>query len=76
MHGRIFRLCWWMWGIFGINGRSVKALGVKCERGKLRGTNSWEMKRHVLLEEEINSRIREINDNLSQEKPRVLIEIP
>jgi hypothetical protein len=56
-----------MWGIFGINGRSVNALGVKCERGELRGTNSWEMKRHVLLEVAIEGRIRAVHGNALQD---------
>jgi hypothetical protein len=56
-----------MWGIFGINGSSVTALGVICERGKLSRTNSWEMMKHVLLDVEIEGRIRAMHGSALQD---------
>jgi hypothetical protein len=52
-------------------GKSSGTKKTKCQSGNLRRTNSTEMNKHTHLREEIKARIREINDNLSQEKPRV-----
>jgi hypothetical protein len=52
-------------------GKSAGSKKTKCQSGNLRRTNSTEMKKHTRLNEEIKGRIGQINDNLSQEKPRV-----
>jgi hypothetical protein len=52
-------------------GKSAGSKKAKYQSGNLRRTNSTEMKKHTRLNEEIKGRIGQINDNLSQEKPRV-----
>jgi hypothetical protein len=52
-------------------GESVGYIGAKCQSANLRRTTSTEMKKHTRLKEAIKDRIRAVNDNLSQEKPRV-----
>jgi hypothetical protein len=52
-------------------GKSAGSKKTKCQSGNLRRTNSSEMKKYTRLRDEIKGRIRAINDNSSQENPRV-----
>jgi hypothetical protein len=70
MNGKAHRQYWWMRGICGLNRPSAKALGAKNKMP----TQQLEQDKQYRNEETYASqrgRIRAINDNPSQEKPRV-----